>query len=266
MNIWIIHKLLKSMNLFLAGLLVLVSIKFVKEWITPIPAVEGVNMTQEVKHTSIRPPIEFKKELIEEYHQEDTSQIPVFFHGMASNGTRSFAFVETQGKQSLVGVGQSILNYKVREIEKNQLTLESSSGERVRLSLASLGSRNSRLETSPAPSQKESMLQTTHPVIKKILSNWAEIFRDVQIIPFFDQGKAVGYELLNIRPQSFIQEMGFRIGDIIEKINGREATNLESLMALYNPMESNEIKFIVKRGPKRIELVYHTPKDTEMRS
>jgi type II secretory pathway component PulC len=151
--------------------------------------------------------------------------------GLANHGNERYAVIEYRGKQFLIREGDKFQGYQVKKITPQQIFFsESSIPQSVTL-------------------QRRTIL--------KSVAQWNEILRQVRILPYEYQKDAQGYILLNIRPSSFVEHIGFRSGDIIKIINGREINGLGDLVSLYEQLNhTTHIRFDIRRGVKDITLDY----------
>lgn len=270
---WILEKVLKALNFFLLGLLILLGIHLFKgskdsgliENDFKQSSLESKKISNEIKDSK---PFAFKGALFQENVTIENIEIPIQFHGTASAGGRFFAVLKYQGKQILVEKGQKIGVWKVIEISEMDIHLEDENGRQSKLSSKSAVEP----EVKELPDRKEkkvenqNYLQVSPQSMKNMITHWADLFRDVSMYPYLEKGKAIGYVLLNVRPDSLVERMGFRTGDIVEKINGKDVTNLETLLSLKSHLEGGDLVIDVKRGPKMIQLVYQMSKDQESKS
>ena len=266
---WIIQRLLNGFNLFLSGLLLLVLINSAKEWFKSQPSQimnsESITETEIDSSSASSLPEEefdFKEPILSEVRPQVKADLPVIFRGTASNGSKFFAVLEYEGQQSLVQAGERIGEWTIQNISEGDLILQNQRGESMSIN---------RKVVSPPPSPAVKREETFKPLdqnhlqldedsFQDILSHWADLLREVQILPYVEKGKSKGYVLLNVRPNGMVQKLGLRTGDIIEKINGREVTNLASLLVLFEPLGGEQFKVDIKRGPKRIQMVYEITK------
>ena len=73
-------------------------------------------------------------------------------------------------------------------------------------------------------------------VSKSILGqvdNLNVLLRQINIVPVFRNGKAYGYVINYLSPNSVLRRIGLRVGDVIVSINGQPTTNPSALINLY---------------------------------
>ncbi len=276
---WIVQKIFSSLNFLLCVVLIVSGGFLIKSWISGSSSQELLSDTKVLtdtksKEISSESQFHFDEPLLSN-RSFDPASVPFQFKGTASVGDKFFAIVEYQGKQKLVKNGEKIEGWTVQNILGNSLEVENGS-EQVRLERASTThSDSSKIEKRNLSQASFSDLIKPSPVsemgkknlnvnamklefamVQDMLTHWADVMKGVRFIPYAEEGKSLGYELLDVMPESAIQKLGFRTGDIIEKINGREVTDLSSLMAFYQNLEQGDLKIDLKRGSHQMQLVY----------
>lgn len=90
-------------------------------------------------------------------------------------------------------------------------------------------------------------------IIQDSMSDLNALMTQVRIRPYFRQGRAEGLIVSQIRPDSIFEKMGFKNGDIIASVNGKQMTTPEEAFELYNGLQSGaEVSIdITRRGQKR---------------
>jgi general secretion pathway protein C len=82
------------------------------------------------------------------------------------------------------------------------------------------------------------------------LSNLNQLATQARIVPNFQNGKANGFKLFSIRPNSLYSKIGIQNGDIIQKINGYEINGPDKALEIYNKLKDaqNITVDLVRRG------------------
>ena len=62
----------------------------------------------------------------------------------------------------------------------------------------------------------------------------------MRIVPAFRDGRAEGFKLFGIRPESLPALLGFRNGDLVLKVNGRALSSPESALEAYSALRSEK--------------------------
>jgi len=92
-------------------------------------------------------------------------------------------------------------------------------------------------------------------VPKSVLSqvnNLNVLLRQINIVPVFKNGKAYGYRINYLSPNSVLSRIGLRVGDVIVSINGQPTTDPSSLMGLYAQLKDlNSVSINLIRGSQK---------------
>ncbi|MBW1808666.1 MAG: hypothetical protein JRJ87_10775 [Deltaproteobacteria bacterium] len=73
---------------------------------------------------------------------------------------------------------------------------------------------------------------------KKILADPGRVISGVRIVPAFIQGKTSGFKLFSIRPGSLFGQLGFRNGDIVNKVDGYSLNSPEIAFELFQKLKT----------------------------
>lgn len=89
--------------------------------------------------------------------------------------------------------------------------------------------------------------------IDNVLSNLNKMATQARIVPSFHNGKANGFKLFSIRPNSLYSKIGIQNGDVVQRINGYEMTSPDKALVIYNKLEDAETITVdlVRRGKSR---------------
>jgi len=94
--------------------------------------------------------------------------------------------------------------------------------------------------------------------IDNVLSNLNKIATQARIVPSFRNGKANGFKLFSIRPNSLYAKIGIQNGDIVQKINGYEINSPDKALAIYSKLkDANNISVDLLRRGKKKSLSYN---------
>lgn len=93
--------------------------------------------------------------------------------------------------------------------------------------------------------------------IDNVLSNLNQIARQARIVPSFKDGKANGFKLFSIRPNSLYSKIGIQNGDIVQKINGYEMNSPDKALQIYSKLkDANSITVDLVRRGKPVTMSY----------
>ncbi|MFO0723252.1 MAG: type II secretion system protein GspC [Myxococcota bacterium] len=97
---------------------------------------------------------------------------------------------------------------------------------------------------------KEGEYEIPRGEIDNVLSNLNAVATMARIVPSFQNGKANGFKLFSIRPNSLYSKIGIQNGDIVSKINGYEMNSPDKALEIYSKLkDANAITVdIVRRG------------------
>ncbi len=97
---------------------------------------------------------------------------------------------------------------------------------------------------------KEGEYEIPRGEIDNVLSNLNAVATQARIVPSFQNGKANGFKLFSIRPNSLYSKIGIQNGDIVQKINGYEMNSPDKALEIYSKLkDANAITVdIIRRG------------------
>jgi general secretion pathway protein C len=94
--------------------------------------------------------------------------------------------------------------------------------------------------------------------IDKTLANLNDVAMQARIVPAFKDGKAQGFKLFSIRPDSIYTQIGIQNGDVIQRINGYDLNSPEKALEIYSKLkESSRIDIEVERNGASVKKTYN---------
>lgn len=89
--------------------------------------------------------------------------------------------------------------------------------------------------------------------IDNVLSNMSKLATQARIVPSFKNGKANGFKLFSIRPDSLYAKIGIKNGDIIQQINGYEINSPDKALEIYSKLKDAQTITVdlLRRGKSR---------------
>ncbi len=89
--------------------------------------------------------------------------------------------------------------------------------------------------------------------IDNVLSNLNKVATQARIVPSFHNGKANGFKLFSIRPNSLYSKIGIQNGDIVQKINGYEINSPDKALEIYSKLKDAQgiTVDLVRRGKSK---------------
>lgn len=95
------------------------------------------------------------------------------------------------------------------------------------------------------------------PALDEALSNLESLVGLARVVPAFVDGRAVGFRLFAVKPDSLLTRLGLQNGDLIERINGLELTSPRQGMELYAELRDRPVIVVeLLRGGARRSLRY----------
>jgi general secretion pathway protein C len=89
------------------------------------------------------------------------------------------------------------------------------------------------------------------------LSNFDTLIREARAEPEFQGGAFAGFRLKEIKPGSFYEKIGLRVGDLIQGANGEKITDIARAMQLMNSVSTmSSLKLSINRSGKVMVLNY----------
>ncbi|HEY2386638.1 MAG TPA: type II secretion system protein GspC [Candidatus Binatia bacterium] len=184
---------------------------------------------------------------------------------LARDPADSYAIIEDQvaRRQTLYRVGDTILDTAtLLRVEWDRVVLERNGEEEV-LDLASATGPASA-STAPAAATAERIRKTADDKfvidrreLEKTVANINEVFTQARAVPYFEDGKTVGFRIFAIKPGSVFEKIGLQNGDIINRVNGVELTDPTKAISLFTELQNEgHIAVDLKRNQAAKNLSY----------
>ena len=171
---------------------------------------------------------------------------------LAHDPSQSFAIIEDQAarRQVLYRVGDTILEVAtLARVEWDRVVLSRDSGEEV-LEISS--ARASGKDAAPAaaggaaPGAGNERIRKTadnkflidRRELESTVANINEVFTQARAVPFFENGKTVGFRVFAIKPGSVFEKIGLQNGDVINRVNGVELTDPTKAISLFTELQN----------------------------
>jgi general secretion pathway protein C len=84
----------------------------------------------------------------------------------------------------------------------------------------------------------DSHYEVDRALVDKILNDPSQVMRSARIVPSIKDGKANGFKMYAIRPNSVYAKIGMQNGDTIQAINGFEITSPDKALEVYTKVKS----------------------------
>jgi general secretion pathway protein C len=112
--------------------------------------------------------------------------------------------------------------------------------------------------SSPSPSSATGTKITLESaVVKKSLENLTDLLSQVRVRPHYQDGKADGLLLSQVRPNTIFTKLGLQNGDIIQSVDGREIANPDDIMGFYEELKAGSpVSLDIMRRGRKSTLTY----------
>jgi general secretion pathway protein C len=170
---------------------------------------------------------------------------------LAHEPSESFAIIEDQAarRQALYRVGDTILEVATLarvEWDRVILTRESGEEEVLDISSARASGKDAAAPAGGAPGAASERIKKTadnkflidRRELEQTVANINEVFTQARAVPFFQDGKTVGFRVFAIKPGSVFEKIGLQNGDIINRVNGVELTDPTKAITLFNELQN----------------------------
>lgn len=86
--------------------------------------------------------------------------------------------------------------------------------------------------------------------VEGALANINQLLTQIRVVPNFQDGKADGFKVFAIKPDSIFAKVGLKNGDVIRKVNGQDISSPEKAFGLFQELrnEKNLTVEISRRG------------------
>ena len=192
---------------------------------------------------------------------------------IVSGKEKSYAIIEDIEKkdQGLYDIGDTILDAEIVSIKRNEVMLkrhgrneilyafmtDMPAGKEAEPVIESAGTA----QPAPGSSAVESIginkwrVSKTKAIMEA--GNLNNVLNELQIKPEIVDGKIRGIAVNNIGKNNILRALGVREGDVVEGVNGKGITTIQSAFEIFrSAKDSPKIGVVVKRGKKRIVLDY----------
>jgi len=103
----------------------------------------------------------------------------------------------------------------------------------------------------------ENTFSLDEDTVTELTGDINKFMTQVRIIPYFEANKSAGYRLAAMRPGSAFAELGFRGGDIIQRVNDVELTSPEKMYTIFqNLKDEKRVTVDILRQGRKNTLTY----------
>jgi general secretion pathway protein C len=185
---------------------------------------------------------------------------------------RAFAIIEDLSvhAQGLYHEGDVILpGVTLVEVRWDRIVIERN-GRRETLTLPTLppsvDTPPSVMATAPAPSDGQESIrqmaqdsfQIDRREVDHAMNNLNELFTQARAVPYSSpEGDAQGFRLFSIKPQSLIDRIGLKNGDVVQRVNGVEISDPSTAFGLLQELQGHaQVRVDVLRNHQAVTLSY----------
>lgn len=211
----------------------------------------------------------------EEPKREEIKTLNVKLLGVVLGATEEAVILDGSGVKR-IKVGDEVMGYKVKRIERDLVILGKDSGEEALISFQYGGTqvsqeakKPSQPPTPPKPPEppkeekKEPEVKTTaegKPVISRdtvneFLMSPQNFLKGIFIGPNFKDNKPNGFVIRNIANEHILAKIGIKKGDVIKKVNGIEINNVTDYYnAIRSVTEGENLTITIEREGKELDI------------
>lgn len=162
-------------------------------------------------------------------------------------------------RQEMVTLGSHVKGARVVRIFRDKVVLNLNGKDELLLMDMEERPVQASAALAPGPSSGEEVLTYSirRDVVQQSLSDLASVMSGVRVEPNFSGGRPDGFRVSQIQPGSLLTTMGFRNGDIIKSVNGRQITTTEDAMRFYGAMKESsffQVGMIRNNRPTTIRI------------
>jgi len=183
-----------------------------------------------------------------EYKRTDLN-VKLWGTAVAHDPAQSFAIIEDLAarRQALYRVGDPVLEVAtLARVEWDRVVLDRDGAEEV-LEISSARATSDKAPAGAAPpgASGERIKKTAdnkfvidRRELEQTVANINEVFTQARAVPFFQDGKTVGFRVFAIKPGSVFEKIGLQNGDVIQRVNGVELTDPGKALSLFTELQN----------------------------
>jgi general secretion pathway protein C len=168
---------------------------------------------------------------------------------LAHDPAASFAIIEDQAarRQMLYRVGDTILEVAtLARVEWDRVVLDRDGVEEVLEISSARASGKDAAPAGGAPAAGGERIRKTadnkflidRRELEQTVANINEVFTQARAVPFFQDGKTVGFRVFAIKPGSVFEKIGLQNGDVVQRVNGVELTDPTKAISLFTELQN----------------------------
>lgn len=160
------------------------------------------------------------------------------FHDEADN--KGIAIIALDSETVAISIGKEKAGIKLLSIAGRYANIEKNN-KKYSLAIAqgekSIGSAVIAKAVEPSDSGSNINVNVSRDELKAELKDLNKVLQSAAITPFYENGVFVGYRFASIKPNSPINKLGLKVGDIITRIDGNDLTSPEPLFNMLTKID-----------------------------
>jgi general secretion pathway protein C len=168
---------------------------------------------------------------------------------LAHDPAQSFAIIEDQAarRQALYRVGDTILDVAIlARVEWDRVVLTRDGAEEMLEISSARASGKDGAAAGAAPAAGGERIRKTadnkfvidRRELEQTVANINEVFTQARAVPFFQDGKTIGFRVFAIKPGSVFEKIGLQNGDVVQRVNGVELTDPTKAISLFTELQN----------------------------
>ncbi len=193
-------------------------------------------------------------------------------HGTVDGGENPLALIEAAGKVLIYHIGDSLPGgAELLTIERSRVLIRQSDGREAELlfdegkggSLTSSSSARTARTRSAGDSGSGirdlggNRWEISQAEIDKARSNLGSLLKEARLEPNIVNGQTDGFVVRMIRPQSLLANLGLKVGDVVNAVNGVELNSPEKALQIFQQLrEAKRLTIDLARGQEQMSFEY----------
>jgi general secretion pathway protein C len=163
------------------------------------------------------------------------------------------------GQQEMVTIGSHVKGARVVRIFKDKVVLNlNGKDELLLMDMEERPEQASAASMARGSSRGQVVTYNiSRNVVQESLNNLASVMSQARVEPHIQEGKPEGFRVSQIQSGSLLSSMGFRNGDVIKSVNGRDISTTEDAMRLYDTMKGSsffQVGILRDNRPQTIQV------------
>jgi general secretion pathway protein C len=216
--------------------------------------IEQRNIFNSTPESKVPPPRPTPKRELPKERPRTTLNLKLLGTVVGSVLSTTYAIIEdtTTRKQDVYQLGDIVQEATIIEIDRHRVVLKNGDREEVLLSFQEgvvsqkppLPQREQKSELrKPPPAEGVRQVdQHTWRVSREAfieqIENVNRFMTEVRVVPNFKDGNPDGFRIASIKPQSFLESLGLKRGDVLKGVNGLKINNPEEAFRAYQQVQT----------------------------